>query len=267
MGDLQRHRLSLQSASRAAQPPQARGGAEKASPPPNDAAWQTIVPQAEKCRDMTPLILETGVTARMIALDEIPETSCRSILLPPSLMDAHLTRRRAFLAGRYCALRALRDGGFDGPAPLHRLNNGLVDWPASRVGSISHSRKWAISLVAPKNDGDPIGVDIEQIIGMETAKNIAGLVASPPERRLMRNRRDFPSDVTLMFSAKEALFKALFPATLQFENFDAAALTSVTPDALIFTLTKDWSPCREGGSRVSVRYRFFEDHVVTWCRP
>lgn len=187
-------------------------------------------------------------------------------LLPPSLEHAHLTRRRAFLAGRYCALKALRDSGFDGPAPLHRLDNGLVNWPASRVGSISHSRKWAISLVAPKNQGDQIGVDIERITGTETAKNIASLVASPLEWRLIRERSELETGVTLMFSAKEALFKALFPATLQFEDFHAAALTSITPALMVFTLTKDWSSRRRGGTRITVRYQFFGDHVVTWCR-
>ncbi|MEE8659271.1 hypothetical protein CGLAMM_05940 [Acetobacteraceae bacterium EV16G] len=266
MGDLQRRILSSQPTGCTAALAQARGGTEKTSPIPNDAAWRDIVPRAEQCRDMAPLILENGVTARMIALNQVQETSCETNLLPPSFKDAHLTRRRAFLAGRYCALRALRDGGFDGPAPLHRLENGLVDWPASRVGSISHSRTWAISLVAPQNDGDAIGVDIEQIIGMETANNIASLVASPREWRLMQERGDFPSGVTLVFSAKEALFKALFPATLQFENFDAAALTSVTPVALVFALTKDWSSRWRCGGRITVRYQFFEDHVVTWCR-
>ncbi|UYH51619.1 4'-phosphopantetheinyl transferase superfamily protein [Candidatus Kirkpatrickella diaphorinae] len=266
MDDLKRSMLTLQSTGHAVTPLEARGGAEAAAGPLNNAAWQYIVPRPAQCRNLSRLISENRVAARMIALHEVRETSGIIDLLPLSLKQAHPSRRRAFLAGRYCALRALRDSGFDGAASLHRLHNGLVDWPACRIGSISHSRKWAISLVAPENKGGQIGVDVEQIIGMETAKNIASLVASPLEWRSMREIGEFSSGVTLMFSAKEALFKALFPATLQFEDFNAAALTSITPASLVFILTQDWSSRWRRGTRITVRYCFFEDHVLTWCR-
>lgn len=213
------------------------------------------------------LVLEKGVAGRMVAMQDVIFLNHLRASLPHYLNRACHARQNAFLAGRQCASSALADAGFIGQSPLDRLDNGLVDWPDGWVGSISHSRELAICLVSRRHDHRLIGVDIEQMIGTETAYNIVHLIVESHELAAINELYDFQTSVTIIFSAKEALFKALYPATSKFENFDAASLLAASSTSLIFALAKDWGHGWVRGRHVMVRYRRFEDHIITWCLP
>lgn len=68
-------------------------------------------------------------------------------------------RRREFLAGRAAAAEALAHGDM----PRHsvsRTDRGVPVWPPGVVGSISHSRTWAVAVVLDSGTAVCCGVDI-----------------------------------------------------------------------------------------------------------
>ena len=72
-------------------------------------------------------------------------------------------------------------------------------------------------------------------------------------------------EVLLRFSAKEALYKALYPQTLQFQGFGAAKLTKVSAPSAQFQieLTCDWSDAYRAGTQFNGWFQFLANTVVT----
>lgn len=117
-------------------------------------------------------------------------------------------RRREFGAGRACARAALRALGLEAGAIPVGPDRAPV-WPAGVVGSITHTRGFCAAAVARRRDLGGVGVDAERrgAVGPELVPR----VCTPAEIRWMqaaasRSARDW---ATLVFSAKEAAYKAL----------------------------------------------------------
>ncbi|WP_159047349.1 4'-phosphopantetheinyl transferase superfamily protein [Streptomyces sp. XY332] len=113
-------------------------------------------------------------------------------------------RCRDFAAGRAAAADALRLLGRSGPV-LREARRPR--FPAGVRGSISHCRgAVATCLATTRTDVSAVGVDIERVgrLSPETA----GLVCTPPERALVAAGDAGGRLLTVMFSAKEAFYKA-----------------------------------------------------------
>ncbi|MGZ9935197.1 4'-phosphopantetheinyl transferase family protein [Streptomyces sp. NC-S4] len=113
-------------------------------------------------------------------------------------------RRRDFSAGRAAAAAALRLLGRPGPV-LREARRPL--FPAGVRGSISHCRGAVASCLATtRPDVSAVGVDVERVgrLSPETA----GLVCTPRERALLAGGDPGGRLLTVMFSAKEAFYKA-----------------------------------------------------------
>lgn len=113
-------------------------------------------------------------------------------------------RRRDFAAGRAAAADALRLLGRAGPV----LREGRRPrFPAGVRGSISHCRGAAAAcLAATRPDLSGVGVDVERVGRL--SPEAAGLVCTPPELALMRGGPADARLLTVVFSAKEAFYKA-----------------------------------------------------------
>ena len=74
-----------------------------------------------------------------------------------------------------------------------------------------------------------------------------------------------PELVTALFSAKETLFKALYPSVGRFFGFEAATL-SEPPKAssLTLRLTEPLGANLPAGRCFDIRVQFATDHVLTW---
>lgn len=169
------------------------------------------------------------------------------IPLPPNLNKAAPKRRAEFLAGRLCARRALwllagkENVPSIGPdrAPL---------WPNGVVGSITHSDSWAAALVAHQHDYLALGLDIEPCLTHSASQNLASTLLTPPElaRASRLSPEQFAQLITLTFSLKESLFKALYPLVKKRFYFAEAELLSwsiATGTArlrLFSTLNEQW---------------------------
>lgn len=156
---------------------------------------------------------EVRSVAAFFAHDPVPAGVATElgVVLPPELDGAVPRRRAEYLAGRWCARAAVRAlvPGFTGQIGSH---GRAPRWPPGIVGSITHSGGFACAAVACASDVLGVGIDSETIGDPERIAAIREAATVPAERR------PDPSwgeglYYTLMFSAKESLFKCLYPAT------------------------------------------------------
>lgn len=139
----------------------------------------------------------------------------------PAIRFAVEGRRREFMTGRACAREALARLGLPERAiPVEASR--APRWPPGVVGSITHCSGYRAAAVGRALDFDGIGIDAEA--NRSLPGGVLGAIALPGERertrRLLREARG-PCWDRLLFSAKEAIFKAWFPLTgtkLDFED-------------------------------------------------
>jgi 4'-phosphopantetheinyl transferase EntD len=155
---------------------------------------------------LTPLLLQVLVPG--VFGSEV-EDQGQSIDLHPQeaaiVAAAGEKRRRDFALGRFCAHAALTqlgrpqdmvDSGRDG-APL---------WPQGICGSITHTMGYAASLVARDECFVGVGVDAEHVGGV--TEKLWPRLFNESERAMLMKRDDRAIAATILFSAKEACFKA-----------------------------------------------------------
>jgi 4'-phosphopantetheinyl transferase EntD len=119
-------------------------------------------------------------------------------------------RRDEFLTGRATARRALVDAGYE-PVAVPRGERGAPVWPDGVVGSISHAGGWCVAVVGRAGVDDDvrgIGVDLHCSGGLDDPA-VRVWVLTPWERVHDRGC----GYVDVVFAAKEAVFKAVNPAT------------------------------------------------------
>ncbi|MFD3544758.1 4'-phosphopantetheinyl transferase [Streptomyces sp. NPDC058655] len=133
-------------------------------------------------------------------------------------------RRRQFATARACARRALAELGRE-PAALLPGPGGAPRWPQGVVGSITHCEGYRAAVVAPVGEVAALGIDAEPAGPLP--EGVLGLIASPAERARLAELAAFDPSVPwerVFFSAKEAVYKAWYPATGIWVGFREATL-------------------------------------------
>ncbi|MDJ0994007.1 MAG: 4'-phosphopantetheinyl transferase superfamily protein [Dinoroseobacter sp.] len=152
-----------------------------------------------------------------------------NISFPQEIKTAVLKRKSEFLAGRIQAQRAFSLlGSTETHVEIGPHRQPI--WPLGFNGSISHSDRSAVALVAALPNL-LIGVDIEKLIPQHVAESIAQQILSPRESRLIAaSRKDYYRNLTIVYSAKETLFKALYPWCGNFLGFEDLELSGPPKD-------------------------------------
>jgi enterobactin synthetase component D len=138
-------------------------------------------------------------------------------------------RVREVRAGRACAAEALRDAG---ATDLHVgvSEDRSPQWPAGFVGSITHtttpSGTFACAAAVRRDQLRSIGIDSEAVLNEKTMHEVLPSVLDPAERAMAAScRAATPCAIaTLAFSAKESLYKCLYPCARVFFYFADAEL-------------------------------------------
>lgn len=144
----------------------------------------------------------------------------------PAGLHGWVRKRQAeFLAGRYCAARALGQHGLAHAQIAIGAHRAPV-WPLGWAGSITHTHEHAMAVVAQGVDG--IGIDLETILDARQAAEFAPTIVGAAELALGRMAGlDHAAFVSLCFSLKESIFKALYPHVGHYFGFEAVELVSV----------------------------------------
>ncbi|MFI6809917.1 4'-phosphopantetheinyl transferase [Streptomyces luteogriseus] len=138
-------------------------------------------------------------------------------------------RRREYTTVRHCARRALGGLGL-APVPLLPGVRGAPGWPDGVVGSMTHCVGYRAAATAHRSDVRALGIDAEPHAPLP--EGVLGYIALPEEAsRVARLARRVPEVHwdRLLFCAKEAVYKAWFPATHTWLGFDGAVI-SPAPD-------------------------------------
>jgi 4'-phosphopantetheinyl transferase EntD len=115
--------------------------------------------------------------------------------------------------------------GVEMPGPVVRGEHREPVWPSGIVGSISHSGGLGVAAVGKQSDFSAIGIDIQQIEDRYSDELIARF-ADPDEFDWVRSDPTLRTERAVkLFSAKESVFKALYPVSRVWFAFDAAKLT------------------------------------------
>ena len=118
--------------------------------------------------------------------------------------------RRASGAARIVARQLLARLGYP-ECPIPRATSGAPVWPGDVVGSLAHDARVAVAAVAASRDVGALGIDIEPAECLPS--ELLDLVATPQERLEIGND---PFQGRLLFAAKEAVYKAVYPLDRMF---------------------------------------------------
>ena len=158
-------------------------------------------------------MLELILPAEVVSRECFGEAS-DAVLLPEEeqiITNAVQSRRREFAAVRNLARDCLGRLGYP-PVAILPGPGGAPAWPAGVQGSMTHCIGYAAAAVGPCPAILGIGIDAEPDAPLPDG--VLDLVATHVEQdrlTVIRREADGPHWDRLLFSAKEAIYKAWFP--------------------------------------------------------
>lgn len=175
-------------------------------------------------------------------------------------------RQAEHLAGRVCAREALYR--VTGLASVPAVGEDRApQWPEQVSGSITHSQGWAAAVVAPAHQWRGLGLDVERRLSSERAERLAGEILTADElsciAHLTPELRAW--QISLTFSLKESLFKALYPLVLTrfyFQDAEVLSIDSAQQTArlrLLIDLSEAWP----AGSELSGLYAELDNQLLS----
>lgn len=206
-----------------------------------------------------PLLPESVFVAEMAPVDADPAS------LPPSerslIERAVEHRRREFAAGRTLARALLSHAGAETDALLTDSDR-VPTWPSTVVGSITHCRSLCAVAVAARAVSAGIGIDVEPARALDEALNAQILRQAEYARIEGLPSALRPLGSLLVFSIKEAVYKAIYPERRQFLDFQQVEIVFAGEDAFIAEVLVPGASL-PGLARIAGRYRVAHGHVAS----
>jgi 4'-phosphopantetheinyl transferase EntD len=160
--------------------------------------------------------LERLASARILIGHRLISPGDEDALTPEeaaSIASALPEVRRASGAARIVARQLMARLGLPSPAiPKHA--SGMPIWPEGLVGSLAHDESVAVAAVARSQDFRAVGIDVEPALPLPP--DMRDLVMSPREQKASKSD---PLAGRVLFSAKEAVYKAVYPLERVFLEF------------------------------------------------
>ncbi|MFT4929647.1 MAG: enterobactin synthetase component D [Phenylobacterium sp.] len=184
---------------------------------------------------------------------------------PQKLNRAVPKRKAEFLAGRHCAKTLLAELGIHDFTIVPDKNRCPL-WPPGIKGSISHSNTNALVMLTTRTDVLGVGIDIESVIKTKTMNDVKKSIIFDHEYDLLE-QGDVSAETifSLLFSIKESFFKAGYPSTGRYFDFDAVRITELDFATHTFKLTlcEELNPKLTKGMRFSGQFGFVGEQVVS----
>jgi len=187
-------------------------------------------------------------------------------VLPIDLFSAVDRRKAEYVIARWCAAELLSCLG----APTTEVGSGKNReplWPVGFVGSITHSKLLVAVAVTDKTQVSSIGIDVEAIVDKNDAYYIAASCLREEELQMLNIECGLSrlQLVTLIFSAKEAFFKVLYPMVNTYFDFLDAAIDSVNVEehTVRMVLKRQLSNKVQAGFSLTGTFNFQYGYVFT----
>ncbi|WFE75120.1 4'-phosphopantetheinyl transferase [Roseinatronobacter sp. S2] len=171
-------------------------------------------------------------------------------------------RAREFAAGRAAARSAMEQLGHM-PRPVLHGDDRAPIWPAGMTGSITHTDHDALAVVTDDPAILALGLDMEPTAPLEpnlwpvicTQNDLLWLAGLGPTQR--------GNFVKLLFSAKEAVYKAQYQISRCMLDFHALDLTpDLASGRFVATLRQD-VPHLAAGTRFDGRFSILASSIIT----
>jgi enterobactin synthetase component D len=161
------------------------------------------------------------------------------VALPVGLAAWARKRQLEFAAGRYCAREALRlcsPESAEAAIPSGPFREPM--WPSGIVGTITHIHQYASVAVARARDAQGLGLDAEYWMRDDRASELVDPVADRTEVLAVARSTglSFAKALTLVFSAKESVFKCLFLQVRRYFDFRDACVRAADSSRGEFTV-------------------------------
>lgn len=185
------------------------------------------------------------------------------ITFPAKLNNAVVKRQAEYLAGRVCAKNALSTFGINDFQIISGENRAPI-WPTNICGSITHTQGIAAAVVSNNPNIAGLGIDIECFMKEKQEKELQSHILAPNEQSSFSKLSKLSSNpLTIIFSAKESIYKALYPTVRNFFDFDAVTLIEFDNNRLIFIINKSLAIKVPKGSLITVYYQKCNNFVIT----
>jgi 4'-phosphopantetheinyl transferase EntD len=176
-----------------------------------------------------------------------------------SLIEKAIDRRQwEFATARTMARTAMNELGL-ASAPILKGAQREPLWPRGVVGSLTHAEACAAVCVARAEAVKSVGLDIE--VAERVGKDLYGKLFTPAEREYLAGQD--PRMAGLLFSAKEAVYKAVFPLVGRFIGFQEAELTVDDANGRIRFRYMGDHPPNSVMERAECWYLFSEPYVLS----
>ncbi|MGK2888670.1 MAG: 4'-phosphopantetheinyl transferase family protein [Candidatus Malihini olakiniferum] len=176
-------------------------------------------------------------------------------------------RRAEFLAGRYLARYVLEKIGINQFTLLIGQDRSPV-WPENLCGSLSHNKDSVLCAIHRRSEVfSGVGVDVETLMNDDRADSLWPSIIDDEEHQWLQGvDMPFSQALTLSFSAKESLFKAIYPTVQHYFDFLDAQITMLNQTQQIFELQLQTTLTSEfpAGRRFKGVYRMMTDKVTTF---
>lgn len=174
--------------------------------------------------------------------------------------NAVAKRRNEFAAGRAAAHLAMQQLGH-APHPIPVGPDRAPIWPEGLVGSITHTKSCAMAIAASADRVQGLGIDVEEDTPLKD--DLRPAICSAREQ-LWLDQQDHPGQMAkVIFSAKEAAYKAQYVLSRTFYGFDGMEIEFDLPaQAFEAAFTADRAPFARG-DRVAGRFVVGAGLIVT----
>jgi 4'-phosphopantetheinyl transferase EntD len=156
------------------------------------------------------------------------------------------------------ARHLLQSLGVEGP--LNRMRDGTPAWPPGIVGSITHCATLAAAAVCRSENCAGLGIDVD--IRQPLSSEVAMLVLTSDEAYWTASWEANADAGLLVFCAKEAFYKAIYPLTRQIIEFNSVNIMPArSGKGFSAELLIDVSPFRRGDV-LSGTWKTSQSHVA-----
>ncbi|MBB1485769.1 4'-phosphopantetheinyl transferase family protein [Oceanospirillum sediminis] len=230
----------------------------------SSAFYYRLYPSTFSANSSVIALYEADFIVSEISADTFAE---HGISLPERFENMVAKRRCEYLVSRLCARQALEEIGCTQNTDIRNNTDRSPVWPDGFTGSFTHTTTRAAACVTRSDHIRSAGLDIEPVVSSELYRNLYQEVLTPGDialsARVTGEKLTTEAFFTLVFSAKETLFKAIYKDVGYIFGFEAATVTDIKQDTLTIKLNQTLSELWPEGSLIHIRYMFRGDCVYT----
>ncbi len=177
--------------------------------------------------------------------------------------DVSAKRKNDFLGGRWCAQECFLNLKVD--AEIGMGDKGQPIWPQNYIGSITHSKDYALAVLAKTSEHKMLGCDLEKLVTEQRVNVIKKMTLTPSEVQLVESSSEPQALATLIFSAKETLYKMLYPHCQSYINFHEGVFLEVDKEngRYEIELVSDKEELKPFVGKYRGEFDWLQDNIVT----